>query len=283
MDTPTIETITNNLADGYKELEPGTFQEASEVQNQRRTNVDLRNRWLYTANLPLFRILNNNLEYGLSGRQTFDAIAGADIDGFTNQILDNGVYVLTPQQIIQLKGDLSVDIVWAKASDLKLQKETDEWSYFLIDTSDLNAEKLNDSQRPFAVKAHGSLESKYDSEQELPDYGVNMNMLRTAGSIKQTKLWLPTPTHIETYLEEGAVVARASWLFDFDYGSSFDASSRSVDDRRGLCGVLKIGEADAQKIPEELQQIQTALDAGNAFRYQGILYVPVDNNAEIPQ
>ena len=116
-----LETITDNLAEGYKRLERGTFQESSEVQNQRRGNTQLRGVWVYTANLPLYRSINGcleDLEFGLSGRPTFDAIAGADIDKFTSEILasEGHVFSLSAEQI-QLLPSLS-DIVWAKTSDL---------------------------------------------------------------------------------------------------------------------------------------------------------------------
>jgi len=248
MDKPTLVTITNNLCDGYKELEKGTFQEASEVQNQRRKDPSLRSIWIYTANLPLFRIQDDCLEYGLSGRQTFDSIAGEDIDDFTKQILQTGAYNLTPQQEKQLE-DLTADIVWAKAADLALTKENDEWSYFIIDTSDAAAAKLNDEQRRFAVKVHGSSESKFDPKQSLPDYAENMNMLLKEGKIKQTRLWLPNPNHIKSYLNNKCVVARACWLGNFDSISLFRANYRDVNFHFALCGVHnKVGEADTQKM-----------------------------------
>ncbi len=236
-----IETITNNLADGYNELEKGTLQEASEVQNRRRTNHTLRNRGVYTANLPLFRIHDKCLEYGLGGRQSFDTIAGADIGEFTRQIFKNRIYELTPSQVDRLE---SLGVFWVKASDLKLKKHNffNNWSYFLIDTSDVTAEKLNDSQRFFAVKAHGSLVLKYDSKQELPDYGENMNMLREEGEINKTGIWLPTPDHIKGYIKEGGVVARVSGLGDFGVTSNFVALFREVDDHLGLCGVPKFAK-----------------------------------------
>lgn len=241
-----IETITNNLVDGYNELEQGTFQEASEVQIQRRDDASLRKRWVYTANLPLFRIQEGNLEYGLSGRQTFDTIAGADIQDFAAQILKNGVYRLTSSQTKQLEG-LAEDIVWTKADDLELQRDTDEWSYFLIDTSDLNAGRLNDAQTIFATKAHGSLDSKYDPKQDSPDYGETMKMLKR--KIGKTRLWLPTQDHIKAYIEDGGdVVARASRLCDFDDLSDFIAGSRDVDYHNALRGVPKIRGADAPNL-----------------------------------
>ncbi len=235
-----IETITNNLAVGYNKLEKGTFLEASEVQNLRRTNHALRKREVYTANLPLFRIHNRCLEYGLGGMHSFDDIAGADIGEFTKQILNKGGYKLTSSQVDQLESldePESLDVFWVKASDLKLKKDrNDTWSYILIDTSDVTASKLNDSQRFFAVKAHGSLELE-DVGQELPDYEKNMNMLREEGKINETRIWLPTPDHIEDYIEEMGVVARACRILDFRHCSVFDAGNRRVDDHHGLCAV----------------------------------------------
>jgi len=241
-----LETIKDNLANGYKRLEKGTFQEAAEIQIQRRSDNSLRNNWFYTANLPLFRMNDGILEYGLSGRKTFDAIAGADIQDFTAQILENGVFRLTQSQKNQLE-ESSSDIVWAKADELGLKKDNDEWSYFPIRTSDLNAEKLNASQRLFAAKAHGSMDSKYGPEQKLSDYGKTMEMLRPM--ISQTRIWLPTQNHITKYVKEGDTVARASWLGSFGSDSVFGASDRGVDFHDALRGVRKgVAEGDSEKI-----------------------------------
>ena len=278
--TQTIETITNNLADGYNELEQGTFQEASEVQILRRTDKPLRRRGVYTANLPVFRDNNGTLEYSLGGKQAFEVIAGADIKKFTSQIRNNEVYELTPEQEAQLGG---LGIIWVGADGLGLQeyRNNKEWSYFTINTSDTKAKKVDPSQRVFATKAHGSLASKYDPKQEHSDYGETMNMLNNAG-IPETKIWVPTQSHILPYVKGGKTVARASGLGSFVLSSFFNAGLRDVGIHDGLCGVPKVGEADDVKISEELQQVQQALNLGNAFRYSGKLYVPVDSNAEMP-
>ncbi|MBI2047399.1 hypothetical protein HYT26_04540 [Candidatus Pacearchaeota archaeon] len=252
-----IKTITNDLANGYKALVKGTFQEASEVQNQRRTNHNLRKRWVYTANLPLFRIQEGNFEYGLGGRKVFDAIAGENIDEFTRQILKKGAYTLSEPQKKQLE-DLAEEIVWVKAAGLGLTREDDELSYFFIDTADINAINLNKNQKRFAAKVHGSIETRYDIEQELSDYGETLRMLSKEGEygIEETKLWLPAPAYIKCHLRNGAVVAQASRLYDFVnnyYNSTEDSkdsdfyASRSVCDHGALRGLPVIGEADVQK------------------------------------
>ncbi len=239
MDNQNIETITNSLAEGYKQLVPGTFQEASQIQIQRRADRDLRNRWVYTANLPLFRMNGGDLEYGLGGRQAFDAIAGENIDEFVRQIHPNGgYYKLTTPQMEKLES-LAADIVWAKAADLDLNKENSEWSYFLIDTQDTAADKLTPSQKSLAAKAHGSMEAKSFPEQKLSDYGETMEMLDKQGDIRQTRLWLPTPVHIDKYLTDGAVVARAAGLYGFGSDSNLDAYIREVVVHDGLRGVRR--------------------------------------------
>lgn len=253
MSTLMLETITDTLAGGYKRLEKGTFQESSEVQNQRRTiEQDLRKRWVYTAHIFLARLAaDSSVEFGLSGRPGFDAIAGEDIDKFTGEILDGrgNVYNLTPAQI-QLIPTLT-DIVWARAgsSDLGLVHGSlyPEWGYFPINTSDVRAEKLSRIQSLFAEKAHGSLTAKYVPEQNLTDYGENMQMLNGAG-IEQTRFWLPHPNHIIQYIGPGKVVARASWLNSLGNSSDFGADNRNVSDHVALRGVKVVGEADAQKL-----------------------------------
>ena len=47
-------TITANLRDGYRQLDPNTFKTSSELTAERRTNTDLRNEWFYTANVSLY-------------------------------------------------------------------------------------------------------------------------------------------------------------------------------------------------------------------------------------
>ncbi len=238
MDTQNIETVTNTLAEGYKQLVLGTFQEASQIQIQRRADRDLRNRWVYTANLPLFRMNGGNLEYGLSGRQAFDVLAGENIDEFVQQIHQNDVYKFTVRQIEKLES-LAADIVWAKAADLNLKQENSEWSYFLINTLDTAADKLTQAQKSLAAKAHGSMTAKSLSEQELSDYGETMIMIYKHSGIRQTRLWLPNPVHIKDYLIDGGVVARAAELCSFDNISLLCASIRVVYFRCGLRGVRR--------------------------------------------
>lgn len=243
MNNLNMTTFVDDLANGYKRLAKGTFQEASEIQNQRRADAKLGKLMIYTANLSLFRIRKGNLEYGLSGRKAFDEIAGENIDEFTSQILKEGAYTLTGQQNKQLD-ELAEDIVWAKAEDLSLIKRNkfdDKWDCFLIDPSDVNADRLTKDQKRFAVKVHGSMEAKYDPAQNLSDYGENMNMLRKE-YIKETILSLPTLDHIKQHLKkDGMTVGGASCIYNFEGNSDFVAYCRNVDGSfMPLRGVMKV-------------------------------------------
>ena len=243
---PALETITDNLAQGYKRLVHGTMLEASQIQNQRRVDdSSLQDRWFYPANLPLYRLQDGELVYGLSGAATFNHIAGADIDEFTKQIRENGVYALTEDQIKY--GENAKDIVWAEANQLKLKEDenTHDWSYFIINTQN---PALNPPQQLFATKVHGSMKEKYNPQQKNSDFHENMSML--SKRISETKIWLPTPEHIMQYLKKapkGAIVARASWLNSFSNNSYFNANSRNVDSRNALRGVPCVAEGDAPK------------------------------------
>ncbi|MBS3121014.1 hypothetical protein J4420_04825 [Candidatus Woesearchaeota archaeon] len=45
-----LESITKNLRDGYKQLQPGTMLHVDELMNERQTNAELRTQWFYTLN-----------------------------------------------------------------------------------------------------------------------------------------------------------------------------------------------------------------------------------------
>jgi len=260
-----IETITNDLAGGYKEIVPGTLQEAAQVMAARRADIPLRNLWVYTANLSLYRMSPQeprSLEYGLSGGLTFHEIAGRDIDAFTRQIISQGFYTLPPEQQERLEA-LASDIVWARADDLHLTRETDQWSYFTIPTSDMQAKGLPPAQRRIAVKAYGSLESKTAPDQALPDYGESMDMLQKA-QIPKTRVWLPTTDHMSAQIPEGKVIARASRLGGIADGSRLFANYRVVHSHLALRGVRIVAEGDVQKIRDVYALLQRPVVAQRA-------------------
>ena len=256
----TLEIITDSLAGGYPQLVVGTFQEASEIMNRRRlepnpnTRQKLRYSHFYTANLPLERIRDGKLEYGLSGRETFYGIAGQDIGEFSRQLTDMGFYRPTPEQIAALPS--FADIEWVDPSKLNLQihEHNPNWSFFEVDTSDYSAKKLNGDQRRVAQRAYGSMERKQGHDREYTDFGENMNMIRVAGKTT-TRIYFPTPSYAKESIKGGEVVARYSWLDGANYGSWFSAGGRDVSFANfGLLGVRNLEEGGAPKVVYPLAQ-----------------------------
>lgn len=252
----TLEIITDSLAGGYPRLVIGTFQEASGIMNDRRlepdpeTRQELRDRYFYTANLFLARKSNGNLEYGLSGREAFDGIAGQNIGEFSRQLINAGFYGLTPEQKSALPS--FTDIEWVDPSKLNLQSFTDDspqWSFIEVDASDYFAEKSNYEQRRVAQKPYGSMERKRGQDGEYTDFGENMNMLKAAGK-NTIQIFFPTPRYIEESIKEGEVVAWISGLYPFGDGSGFDAGGGYVDFHLGLRGVRNLEKDDAPKVKE---------------------------------
>ena len=60
----TLETITENLRDAYRHLQPGTMLHADQLMKERRLNPitstgeDLRDQWFYTADGAIYFIDN---------------------------------------------------------------------------------------------------------------------------------------------------------------------------------------------------------------------------------
>ncbi len=267
----TLEIITDSLARGYPQLAAGTLQEASEITNGRRLEPDpkkredLRNGYFYTANLFLARKRGGKLEYGLSGREAFDGIAGQNIGEFSRQLINSGFYRLTPEQTRALPNFTGIE--WVDPSKLNLQSVpgNTQWSFFEINTSDYFAEKLNSDQRRVAQKPYGAMGRKQEGGREYTDFGENMKMLKEAGKTT-TGVYFPTPNYVEGSIKEGVVVARASRLLGFDVVSRFDAGDRFVDLHDGLRGVRNVvAEGDAPKVKVDpnpiTQAYQTILGA----------------------
>ena len=272
----TLEIITNSLAGGYQQLVVGTFQEASEIMNARRlepdpkTKQELRDRYFYTANLSLARIIGGNLEYGLSGREAFDGIAGQDIGEFSRQLINSGFYRLTPEQIAALPNFTGIE--WVDPSKLNLQTVPGnrQWGFVEVDTSDYSAEKLNKDQRRIAQKPYGGMERKQDPNQEYSDFGENMKMLNAADK-RTTRIYFPTPEYVGESIKKGEVVARASRLSHFDNDSWFYAGGRNVDNHGGLRGVRNVAaEGGAPKVEGPIEQAYQTILRDPALSVQKI-------------
>ena len=69
------------------------------------------------------------------------------------------------------------------------------------------------------------------------DFTANMKMLKDAG-IGETRIFVLNPDFVRREAAEGPL-GRASWLYDFDDLSNFDAYDRDFDDDYRVRGVRK--------------------------------------------
>jgi len=58
----TLDTIFDNLRDGAKRLQPGTFQNVDELRAEQITNLALRNNWYHVANANGYRVQGAEVE-----------------------------------------------------------------------------------------------------------------------------------------------------------------------------------------------------------------------------
>jgi len=94
---PELETITNNLSGGYKQLEPASFMTSAELTTERRTNEALRNRWFYTANFSVYAVEEGKEILYFGGREA-NPILG-NIDEACRQLISNKNYKINAAEM----------------------------------------------------------------------------------------------------------------------------------------------------------------------------------------
>ena len=222
----TLETITASLANGYKQLKPDTFQTSAELTTERRTNTELRDRWLYTANFAMYIVENGEAVLYFGGREANPILK--NIDEACAQLLAANTYRVKEEdrqaviESVESKHTLRIEL-----SKLFLIKLNNETAYFEIDTSNYN--QLNTAQRAFAERVYGAGN----------DFVQNMDMLKKAGKTR-VRVYVLNHDYVKEHVLGGEAVARACWLDNFGNYSDFSAFGWSVNYDRGLRGVLKV-------------------------------------------
>src|SRR3989344_2584664 len=182
---PELETITNNLAEGYKQLEPASFMTSAELTTARRTNEELRNRWFCTANFSVYAIEEGKEILYFGGREA-NPILG-NIDEACQQLISNKNYRVNTAEMEAIKeAEKSGLVLRLEMAKLGLKESNDEFSYLEIDTE--NPDKLNPSQRDLAEVA-------YDKGN---DFIENMKMLsgqayNNTRKIRTTRIYVLNP------------------------------------------------------------------------------------------
>lgn len=233
----TLENLINKqgvLSETLLQFDPSTIQHADEITDARKTDEDLRRKWFWTADSALYTVEGKEAVLYL-GRNAENNPIFKNIETASKQLLRTGIYIPSKEDIesvIDAKDTLRINL-----SDLKLQDTSRDYSHFVINTSDNKARKLNKTQRQFAKRVYGTGKA----------YEESMKMFSKAG-INNTYLDALTPNFVKNNVEQGNAISRACWLNCFGNDSSFLADGRIIggsDD--WLRGVLKVGEADADK------------------------------------
>jgi len=234
-----LENFVGHLAETYKRVDSSSVRNAAQLSAERLGNESLRNEWFWVSDACTATIDGDDVVYHLTQAPEDNPIF-ANVDEATRQLIRDNNYVVSGDDLEAVVNAGSVLSV--KASDLQLTKGNDEYSYFEVETGNLEgAYGLNDAQRLVAERAYGESDKVFDA---------TMKMLSDAG-ISKTKVYVPNPDYVKSNLEdtEGSGLVRACRLDDFISNSSFIAFGRIVNnDSVVLRGVPKIAEGDAQKI-----------------------------------
>ncbi len=221
-----LEVKTGPLAQIYPLFEPDSLQHAHEIMTARRTDSSLQNRWFWTADFPMYSVEDGEEVLYFAGRD--HNLMFRDIQNATSQLLRSQNYVPPKEGIGEVvAASKTGTVLRVKLSDLKLERENDEWGYFKIDTS--NPDSLNLTQRAFAERVYG----------QGAEFAENMQMLQKAGK-EATRIYVLNPDYVKSEVKGDGAIARASWLGRFGGSLRFFAGGRGVDDPYcSLRGVLR--------------------------------------------
>ena len=264
----TLETITGNLRDGYKQLQPGTMLHVDQLMNERRTNEELCSQWFYTADGEVYFLDGARKTPALAMTREAHNPVLKNIDSAFDQLTKKHDYrVLQPdfEQALAV-----IDTVLIALPTLRLSKHDAEFSYLPIGTAPSKYNKLNEEERKFAERVYGQGDI----------FAKNMKKLKDA-DISETRIWVLNPDYVQKHAAEGAI-ARASWLIIFDGDSLFNADVRDVGNRYRVRGVRRgvLAEAFRKESHErsDLSDAQknqgsygTAAKNGFAAHYDAIL------------
>ncbi|MBI4980030.1 hypothetical protein HZC30_00565 [Candidatus Woesearchaeota archaeon] len=232
--TPLIEIIEGNYLDAFKASVPETLLTSAEVQAKRvefgkRGDTSL-NRWLYTANTPLYGMAGKTAIHFLGGREAFLKLYSPHIDDVYAQIVNgrNNGYALP-----------SEDAQWVKAGmdpralqqfDLKSlieEKDDNEWGHYTINTA--KPDKIKGERRAHAELVYGESDAFY----------AVMEMLNQKG-IAQTNVYLLLPKFVQkSCAEKAQIVGRGAWLDDVSNYSNFVGDARDLGSHFAFLGVRR--------------------------------------------
>ena len=255
------DTITDSLPKGYRRLVPGTFQDSSGLTTETRSNPDLINRGFHTANITIYRSLDEGtLQYGIGGKEAFRGIAaqevGTDnehIDEFCAQLRREGNYRFTPKQRRMIDGELASDMLFFNPAELgdALILETMVSSYIEVST-----QKLAEGRDAFMQEYGELITAIFDKVYGKDIYGKEGvgDLLFENKEIESARIYFLNPKYAKQNAGDD-VIARAgergvsstgspalSKMYSYFYAT---VHGDSVGLNKHLLGVPKEGQTDS--------------------------------------
>lgn len=207
-----LETITDNLANGYKRLQQGSMRTSAELQKERLLNPRIRTEHFYTANCLMYDIQKGEVYvHFLTGDNNFFF---KNIDEVCGQLITTGNYVVPASDVAEAKRAAKS----FKMSDLDLTKFDNELSYFEINTTEYD--NLNPAQRQFAEAVHG----------EGDDFKAVMGILSGVGT-QTTTIYVLNPKYVRNYFKQHTdykAIASGCTMRQFLFDSDVFAHSKGV-------------------------------------------------------
>lgn len=248
-----LDTVVNNLRDGYKQLQPGTFQHVDELRTEQITTPSLRNSWNYTADANGYRMQGEEVEWALARGN--DGPILSNIDAAYDQLTQTGNF--RPSKELSDVAFSAKDTLVTPLSQLRYRKDKgeEEWVYLEV--------RIKDG----AVNTGKKYEAPNDAEAKVfKRTGLTTEFLaelKKAGK-ETTRTYFLNPDYVKKEVagdKEKRDLWRASRLRNFYSSSSFYAVVHFVVNRGALRGVRQVvaeGDAAKNEVPSAPQEITPA-------------------------
>jgi hypothetical protein len=191
----TLDNVTDNLRNGYKQLAPGSMRHGYELMNERRTCTDkklrneLRNNPFYTADGLLYTVQNEKVLLGIT--RLPQNLVLRHIDDVFTQLIQTDVYFPPADEarasfehddtvVVDLKGLNLMEGGYKFGYNFGYDHFSDKYGHFVVDPR--TYEYLNSQQKRVAQRLFGP-----DEE----NFGQNIEMLVKAGISPHILVLLP--------------------------------------------------------------------------------------------
>ena len=197
-----LETIVNNLRDGFHELEPGTFLHSAELLAEQVENVELQNQGHYVADGPLYGLREQKptlwltrLPHNLVLRHLGDAENSS-----YDQLVQTGNYHADPreaQEAIAARDTVEIDL-----AQVRLKGKNRVWQYLSINTYSPN--DFNPEETKLVHRMNGKGAALQKALEAMNKRGIQRTGIRVLN-----------PLYVAEVAREG-VVGRAAWRNNFN-------------------------------------------------------------------